>query len=226
MKSFIIHTFILLIMFNGALFSRVVSSFDLSGVTTYVWRGVKQFNGPALQGTATLIHKYVRTGLWVSSVNFDGNKEIETDPFVALNISVKNIEINTGVTFYSYDLFESFNDNADYEIEMFTDISYRILKLALFYVPPQASTKNNLNRSDYWLEASVEQRVSSLIFNMVYGYGTYSSKFLASPKKEAVANLVVGLKKNLTENYAVSWNFSKGFNGVEKVFWVGFHFYP
>ncbi len=226
MKSLIIRTFMMLTILTGLLFSQIASSVDFSGVTTYVWRGVKQFNGPALQGTATLSYKNFNAGLWVSSVNFGGSEEIETDPFVALSIPFGDLQINTGTTFYSYDLFESFNANADYEIELFGNISYKDLGIALYYVPSQTSTKDNLNRTDYWLEASFAHDLAGITLNMIYGYGTYSSKFLAQPKKEAVSNLVLGVKKNLTENYALSWNFSKGFNGMEKVFWMGIYFHP
>ena len=43
---------------------------NLTGVSTYVWRGVKANNGPALQSDAAFTYGIVTLGFWGSSVNF------------------------------------------------------------------------------------------------------------------------------------------------------------
>ncbi len=195
---------------------------DVTGVTTYVWRGVKQYNGPALQGTASFGLKSLSFGLWTSSVNFGDATEAETDPFVELSLPTGNVESSIGATIYSYDLFKSFNADADVEFEIFAKAGAGPLGLALYFIPSQASTKNNLNSSDYWLEASLGMKAVGAEWSVLFGYGTYSSKWLAPPKSDAVTNIVLGASKSLSESLNLNYNYSIGTDSqMENIFWMG-----
>jgi len=195
---------------------------DVTGVSTYVWRGVKQYNGPALQGTASCGYKSLSFGLWTSSVNFGDATEAETDPFVELSLPTGSIESSIGATIYSYDLFQSFNADADVEYEIFAKAGMGVLGLAFYFVPSQASTTNNLNSSDYWFEASLGMEAVGAEWSVLFSYGTYSSKWLATPKSEAVTNIVIGASRALTENLSVNYNYSIGTDSqMENIFWMG-----
>ena len=70
---------------------EVQFSGDISTVSTYVWRGIKANNGPALQGTALFTYSFFTLGLWCSSVNFGDDKEVETDLYAEIVLPTGNI---------------------------------------------------------------------------------------------------------------------------------------
>ena len=202
--------------------SEVEFSGDVTGVSTYVWRGVKQYSGPAMQGTAGFSYGALSFGLWYSSVAF-GDIEIESDPYIEVSLPTGSVSTSIGATIYTYDLFESFNDDADYEYEVFAKAGVGPVGLAAFFVPSQSSTENNLNESDYWIEASGETSFKGADLSVTLGYGTYSSKWLAEPKKDAVSSLVLSAGKSISENASVSWNYSLGLDDdMENILWMGF----
>ena len=108
----------------GTTFAQLEFSGDVTLVSTYIWRGIKQYNGPALQGTAGAGCGSLSFGLWYSSVNFGDDTEVETDPFIEIALPTGSISTSIGATVYSYDFFETFNDKADYEYEVFGKIGF------------------------------------------------------------------------------------------------------
>jgi len=155
-------------------------------------------------------------------VDFGDATEAETDPFVELSLPTGGIESSIGATIYSYDLLQTFNVDADIEYEIFAKACMGALGLAFYFVPSQASTTNNLNSSDYWFEASLGMEAVGAEWNVLFAYGTYSSKWLATPKSEAVTNIVIGASKSLAENLSVNYNYSIGTDSqMKNVFWMG-----
>jgi uncharacterized protein (TIGR02001 family) len=213
---------------NESFAKDIAFSGDVTGVSTYVWRGVKQNNGPALQSTADFAYGALSAGLWMSSVDF-GDTETETDPYVSLNLPTGAIETSVGVTIYSYDLFSSFNSDADAEYELFANVGTGALSVSGYFVPDQSSTKSNLNDSQYWLEISIDKTMAGADLNATLGYGTYSSKFLTEPNgtelKDPVTHLVLTAAKTVSESMSVNWNYSIGFDeAMENIFWLGCSF--
>jgi uncharacterized protein (TIGR02001 family) len=192
----------------GTTNAQLEFSGDVTAVSTYTWRGVKQYSGPALQGTAGAGYGVLSFGLWYSSVSFGDDTEVETDPFIEVALPTGPLATSIGVTVYSYDFFETFNDDADFEYEVFARIGVGPLDLAAFYVPSQNSTENNPNDSDYWLEVSAGTAAIGADLGLTLGYGTYSSKWLATPKEDAVGHVVLSAGKSISEALATGWNYS------------------
>jgi uncharacterized protein (TIGR02001 family) len=192
----------------GTTNAQLEFSGDVTAVSTYVWRGIKQYNGPALQGTAGAAYGALSFGLWYSSVNFGDDTEVETDPYIEVSLPTGSISTSIGATVYSYDFFESFNDDADIEYEVFGKIGVGPIGLAAYYVPGQSSTENNLNESDYWIEVSAGTVVAGADLGAAFCYGTYSSKWLATPKKDAVSHVVLSAGRSISEIFSAGWNYS------------------
>ncbi len=213
---------------NSLLFAQIEFSGNVTGVSTYVWRGVKANNGPAMQGTGTITYKSFSLGLWSSSVNFGDDVESETDPFIEITLPTGDISTSIGATVYMYD-FNKFNDNADFELELYGTLDYKSLGLSLFYVPEQKSTEGDANRSNYWIDISVSSPSLKIVdLSAVVGFGTYSSRWIpAGPKKDPVCLLLLRVGKSVTENFAVDWYYSIDINsGFENIYYIsaGYNF--
>ncbi|MBN2412785.1 hypothetical protein JXQ31_13940 [candidate division KSB1 bacterium] len=216
----IILLLLILINYAGA---EVKFSGDVTGVTTYVYRGIKQYTGPAMQGTAGFSYGALSFGLWCSSVVYYDDTEVESDPYIELFLPTGSVATSVGVIISTLDLFESFNDDANYEYEVFAKAGSGAFGLAAFFVPSQSSTKNNINESDYWVEVSGETAFKGADLTLTLGYGTYSSKWLAEPKKDAVSCVVLTAGKPISEVLSVSWNYSIGLDdAMENILWMSF----
>jgi uncharacterized protein (TIGR02001 family) len=194
--------------------ARAQVSGDVTLVSTYSWRGVKQNNGPALQSTAAYSAGPVEVGMWFSTVDFGGPEELESDFFVSAGFEVGAVEIAAGATVYSYDMFQSFNADADLEYEVFLSASTAGFSLAGYFVPEQASTESNRNKSDYWVEAGYGLEAAGARFGVLYGYGTYSSKWLVDADgvqlKDPVALVDISVARDLGNGLAIGYNYSLG----------------
>lgn len=219
--NFIIVGLALLTLLSvSPLAAQVEFSGDATFVSTYVWRGVKQNNGPAMQGTAGFGYGAVSLGVWMSSIDFGTDNEVETDPFVEVSLPTGPLSSSIGATIYSYDALQYFNDQADYEYEIFGKVGYGPLGVAVFFVPSQSSTDSTLNDSDYWVEVSGETAFMGADLSATFGYGTYSSKFLGI--KDAVSCLALTAGKSVSDDVAVSWTYSIGFDDtMEDMIWMG-----
>ncbi len=223
-KTSIIGIVLLLLMSASVVSAAVEFSGDATMVTTYVWRGVKQYSGPAMQGTAGFSAGAVSFGLWCSSVAF-GDIEVESDPYIEIALPTGSVSTSIGATIYTYDFFDTFNDDADMEYEIFGTVGYGAVGLSAYFVPSQGSTENNLNESDYWVEVSGETSLMGADLSAVFGYGTYSSKWLATPKEDAVSTLALTAGKAVSDDISVSWTYSLGLDDdMENILWMGFSY--
>ena len=213
MKNLLKHISLYLLLGNILLFfapakAEVKFSGDVTGVSAYVWRGIKQFDGFAFQGTAGASYKSLSFGVWYSSVNFGPDTPfMETDPFIELSLPTGILSSSIGLTAYSYD-FKTYNDQADYEYELFGKVGLGASGLAFYYVPGQKSTQADLQQSAYWIVASTGASARGIDWGLLYEFGTYSSRFLATPIKGAVGEFIVSASKTLGNALTVGWSYS------------------
>jgi uncharacterized protein (TIGR02001 family) len=215
----------LIIILTGSLPAQVKFSGDISAVSTYVWRGIKANNGPALQGTASFTYSHLTVGLLCSSINYGDDKEVETDPYLEIALPNGNISTSIGATVYIFD-FRTFDDYADYEYELFFTAGYGPVGLSGFYVPKQKSTEFDTLRSNYWLELSGESTYLGADISAAIGYGTYSSRWMPKGRtKDAVSLLLLTAGKPITQNFSVTWNYSIDLGSdFENIFYLGAYF--
>jgi uncharacterized protein (TIGR02001 family) len=222
-KSLALKGMILTFLLANILPAQLEFSGDVTGVSTYVWRGVKQYNGNAMQGTANLTVSMFSFGFWISSVNFgpDG-PSIESDPFFEIALPTGD-EFSTtiGTTIYTYDFFDTFNDDSKHEVEIYGKVGIGSFGASVFFVPSQSSTKNNLNDSDYWVELSAQANTVNADFSAILSFGTYSSKYIPEPQKDPVYHLVLSASKPLMENLSAGMNLSLGLSKeLSNLFWI------
>ncbi len=210
-KKVMLSPAVLVCLFAVRSTAQVSFSGDATGVSTYVWRGVKQNNGPAMQGTAAAtIAELVSIGLWYSSVDFGGEDDVETDPFVEVALP---FGLTVGSTFYSYNMLKSFNSTADVEIEAYAKYSLSPVDLAVYFVPGQASMdawsemEGYSNESVYWVEVSAGFSKFELDWGLGLSYGTYSSRFTATPKDDAIGFATLTIGKSVSESVSAGWNY-------------------
>ena len=208
MKTFRVLCLLFVVLLAGSLAAAEFSG-DVTGVSTYVWRGVKQFNGVAMQGTASLTTGPVTVGLWTSTMG--GPVEVETDPFVEIGLPTGDLSTAIGATLYSYDFFAE----SEYNVyEMYGGLGYGPVGVTLFYTPEQ----ENMDESVYWLEFSGGTALLGADVSATLGYGTYSSS-----TDGAVTTLLLSAGKSITDNIAVSWNYSIGLSdddNLENIFFL------
>ncbi len=204
------------------LFARIEFSGDLTGVSTYVWRGIKANNGPALQSSAVLKYRSVSLGFWGSSIDFRDDLEVETDLYAEVALPTGDLATALGVTVYTLD-FRTFNKTADAELELYGKAGYGPVKLAAYYVPEQNSTKPYQNSSNYWLELSGETNLAGADIFALLAFGTYSSRWMPDgDTKDTVALLVLTAGKTVTNQISVSWTYSLNLgSGFDNIFYFG-----
>ncbi|GEM_PF-863437 len=215
--------FCLFIVISANAIAQIEFSGDATLVTTYCWRGIQQFSGPALQGTAELSIKPLAVGLWYSSVGSADDAMIENQPYLEFGLPIGPATAAVGLTFYTYDWFASFNEDAKYETELYGEFEFGLAGFSAAYVPRQKSTCNSRNRSDYWLEASFNTALVGADVRLVFAYGTYSSKWLDPPIKNAVSYLLLSATKAVDDHVAVSWHYSlTADEHLDRLFWFAF----
>ncbi|MDZ7724869.1 MAG: hypothetical protein U5R06_19190 [candidate division KSB1 bacterium] len=208
MKNNSILILLMLVLLTGSALA-VEFSGDVTGVSTYVWRGVKQFDGVAMQGTAGLTSGPVTVGFWSSTMH--GPMEVETDPFVQVSLPAGEISTAVGATLYSYDFFAK----SEYNVyEVYGALAYGAAGVTFFYTPEQ----ENMDESVYWLEVSGGSTLLGADVGATLGYGTYSSS-----TDDAVTTLTLSAGKSVSDNVAVSWNYSIGVSdddNLENIFFM------
>ena len=193
---------------------------DVSVVSNYVWRGVSQSGQAELQGTVGAAYKALSFGVWYSSVSSDGGTSLESDPYIELSLPTGSLSSAIGAVVYTYD-FKTYNDNADYEYELYGSLGYGVLGVSGYFVPSQSSTDSELNDSAYWLETSVTYPAIGVDWGVMYGVGTYSSRFLEVPKEDAVSMLGLSASKSINESLSIGWNYSIGLDDdLDDILWV------
>jgi uncharacterized protein (TIGR02001 family) len=212
-KMKILSKSILTLMFAGCFLvqSRALVAGELSWsgdvtlVSTYVWRGVQQFEGTAAQGTITGSFGKVNAGLWYSSIGFGNGMVMETDPFVSLSLPLDKLNTSFGLTAYAYD-FKDYNDAANVEFEIFATIGAGPFGLALFCVPNQGSMEAYVLSSTYWLQFSAAKSWKDLNLSAQVEYGNYSSRFVNASRTTPVGDLVFSANKAFSEKLSVGLN--------------------
>lgn len=181
---------------------------DATLVSTYVWRGIKQFDGAALQGTGAFSYGPLTAGLWVSS--FSGGIPVETDPYVSVALPTGDIQTSIGAALFSYDFFSK----REYSIyELSATAAYGPFSGSFFFVPKQEFTKDNetvqlVPDALYWIELTAGTTFKGADLSATLSYGTYSAFFTTGGAEETAAALLLSAGKSLTENLAVSWNWN------------------
>ncbi len=196
---------------------------NLTGVSTYIWRGIKANNGPALQSDAAINYKSVKFGFWGSSVNFGDDIEVETDLYADFSLPTGDVSSSIGITVYMLD-FTTFNRYADAEYELNAKIGYGPVGLNAFYVPKQNSTKDQLNGSNYWLEFYSVGTWLGADLSVTIGHGTYASRWMPEGEtKDPVSLLLLSAAKGINDDISIFWTFSLDlFNsGFENIFYFG-----
>lgn len=218
----IIFMILILLGISSLATAQVTFNGDLSAVSTYVWRGIKANNGPALQSTAALSYGFVTLGFWGSSIDFGDDLEIESDVFIEVALPTGDLSTTLGATVYMFD-FRTFNSYADAELEVYAGLGYGPISLGGYYVPKQNSTKGDPVRSNYWLEFSGETVLLGADVSATIAYGTYSSRWIPEePKKDPVALLTLSAGKSLSETISVFWTYSLDLgSGFENIIYFG-----
>jgi len=180
-------------------FSAVAGEFsgDVTMVSTYMWRGVKQFDGVAMQGTAAYTVGAFTAGLWTSSMA--GGIAVETDPYVEAAFSAGDVDLAVGGVIYSYDFFEM--PGSVYEL--YASAGLGAFSGAFYFTPSQ----ENLDDAVYWVDLSAGTTVSGFDLSAGLGLGTYSD-WTYTDEAESVMSLLLSAGKSLTDNLSVSWNYT------------------
>ena len=198
---------------------------DVTAVSAYYWRGIKQSRGPALQSTAALNYSSFTVGLWCSSLDAEEEGTVETDPFVEMVFFDGPACGTLGANLYSYDLFRSFNATARYELELYTRIEAGAFQITGYLLPLQASTKNQLLRTLYWLETSLRLCKGTWGMSMLLAHGTYTSLSLDPPSREPVSLILWTAEKTILPPLKVFWHYQQGLDKrLENYFFFGLSF--
>ncbi|MBN1561237.1 hypothetical protein JW998_13375 [candidate division KSB1 bacterium] len=176
---------------------------DVSLVSTYVWRGVTQFNGAAMQGTAEFSYGNLSVGMWNSSMQ--GEFSVETDPYIGLSLPTGPLETSIGAILYGYDFFTS--PGSIYEI--YAAAAYGPASLVFNFTPEQ---QDGEVPSVYWLELAAATSFVGAEWSAGLGYGSYSDWTYSGDTPDAVATLLLSASKSLTEALSVSWNYALPLN--------------
>jgi len=184
---------------------------DVTMVSTYVWRGVTQFNGAAMQGTIEGSYGILAFGMWNSTMQDIAT--METDPYIGITLPAGPIEASVGATLYSYDFFTV--PGSVYEIYASAGMGPFS---AAFYLTPEQDDGNVA--SVYWLDLAYGASFIGADWSIGFGYGTYSDwtrkptdfdaltgEATAFVNAEAVGTLTLTASKAITDAFSVSWNY-------------------
>jgi hypothetical protein len=213
MKKFIAVfriTIMALLMFSSV-YAEVGFSGDATVVSTYFWRGVKQFNGSAMQGTAEFVSSPIAVGYWISTMS--GDLAVETDPYISISIPTGPVETSVGGTIYSYDFFAK---EAYTIYEVFGSVGFGPLSASYYLTPEQ---RDGDVTSVYWLEVGAGTAAFGADLSATFGFGDYSA--FMSPEDETVSTLLLFASKSVSDKVTVSWNWIMGLNdGMDNGFFL------
>jgi len=102
-------------------------SFTLTGTSDYVFRGISQSdNEPAIQGSANIGYGIFYAGIWMSSVDFKDDAQIEADYYAGIKPTWGPATFDFGVLYYDYPGYSDLVDNEYLELK--ASVSGEILK--------------------------------------------------------------------------------------------------
>lgn len=187
---------------------------DATLVSTYVWRGINQFNGAAMQGTAELSYGALAVGYWISTMQ--GGVAVETDPYVGVSLPTGPVETSIGATIYSYDFFA----RQEYTVyEIFASAGYGPVSASFYYTPKQNEVDGVyvVDEAVYWLELMAGTSVLGADLAATLGLGSYS----AASADDSVTNLLLTAGKSVSDAVAVSWNWNVALSdGLDNTFFM------
>lgn len=200
--------FLILLTFGFKSFASEVSfSGDATLTSTYVWRGVTQFYGAAMQGTAEISYGMLSLGYWISTMQ--GDFAVETDPYIGLKLPTGPVDISVGGTVYSYDFFAHAGATV---YEFYISAGYEPFGISFFYTPTQKEP--GIDEALYWIDLSAGAIAFGTDVGATFSFGNYS----AVSKKDAATNLLLSAGKSVSEALSVSWNWnialSEGLNNT------------
>ena len=95
--------FLLVIMSLGSVFSYAGVSANVSFTTDYIWRGMTQSDGPAVQGGFDYeADSGFYAGFWGSNVNFNNGNGQELDYYAGYGFSLGDVGVDVGYITYDY----------------------------------------------------------------------------------------------------------------------------
>lgn len=113
-------------------------SFTLTGTSDYVFRGVSQSdNDPAIQGSANVGYGIFYAGIWMSSIDFKDDAQIEADYYAGIKPTWGPATFDFGVLYYDYPGYNAVNNEY---LELKASVSGEIWKslsatATLYYHP-------------------------------------------------------------------------------------------
>jgi hypothetical protein len=193
-------------------------------VSSYVFRGVRQFDGIAFQGTAETQWKSLTAGFWASTCGSESDYAHETDFYLKTELTAGALTTAWGITAYSYD-FGRFNETASLEFEISGEAVYKGLSADFFAVPPQNSTREDLAGAFYWAQIGWTCALVSMDWSLGYEFGTYSGRFLEHPREKAVGLFSISASRKIIEPLVFSWNASLPASAaLDNQFWMSIVF--
>lgn len=208
---------LVLLALTVAVQAEVGFSGDVTMVSTYVWRGVTQFNGAAMQGTVEGSYGIFTFGMWNSTMQ--GGATVETDPYIGITLPAGPVEASVGATIYSYDFFTV--PGSVYEI--YASAGFGPVSAAFYLTPEQ---DDGDVASVYWLDVAYGTSFIGADWSVGFGYGTYSD-WTYMDEAEAVGTLTLSASKSITDAFSVSWNYclpvidDEDYEDLSNVFWFG-----
>ncbi len=197
---------------------------DAAVVSSYVFRGVRQFDGIAFQGSAETRWKSLTAGFWASTCGSESDYAHETDFYLEAGFPAGPVSTTCGITAYSYD-FGRFNETASLEFEISGEAVYKNLSASFSAVPPQHSTRDGLVGAYYWAEMAWACTLYSMDWSLGYAFGTYSSRFLEYPREKAVCLFSVSASRKIFGPAVFSWNASlPAADALDNRFWMSLVF--
>ena len=191
----------ILIMILALTFATHAAELSFSGdatlVSTYVWRGITQFNGAAMQGTAEVGYGVLAVGYWISTMQ--NEFAVETDPYIGVSLPTGPVETSVGATLYSYDFF-AHPEAQVYEI--FASAGYGPVGVSFFYTPTQ--DEPGIEDALYWIDISAGTSVLGADVSATLSLGNYS----AVSSEDSATNLLLSAGKSITDAVSVSWNWN------------------
>jgi uncharacterized protein (TIGR02001 family) len=129
---------------SGMAMAEVEFSGNVALTTDYVFRGISQTDGPAVQGGFDMeVSNGLYAGIWASNLDFGDDADIEVDYYAGFGGEFANkLGYDVGVTYYSYPSSNA-ADAGDYDFtEVYGSLSYDF--------GPAAATLGLNHSSDYF----------------------------------------------------------------------------
>jgi uncharacterized protein (TIGR02001 family) len=191
---------------------RCTPSANVALTTDYVFRGFSQTSeGPAVQGGFDLTCGMFYTGVWASSLDWQGDASIEMDLYAGVKFTTGRIAWDLGVIYYAYPR-SSTADEADF-VELKVNASGEIWKGGTLGGTVYFSPDYTLETGNVWtFEGSFSQALPAIgrfspTFSALVGY-----QVATSDKAAFAANVTDDESKYMYWNAGVTFAFEKNWS--------------